>query len=200
MAALLLQNAEEAWQHDKEEKTSLQLDDDVISWKADETLAEVTANNIGLAVNNSDVLEDSTIEMMNLPDQTHTLHSTDVEELEANYATAIPRPETPLSNSSESGRNWMYDDWHGKEDRQGSDVSGPALSDKCSIHTSPSIHERERMFDRDVSPQGSVLSFKFAFDGPWPNLKEIGETVSNLLIIEFSRECQSCSKTSQLSW
>lgn len=67
----------------------------------------------------------------------------------------------------------MYDQW---DKRSGSDESGPDLSRRCSIHTTPSVNERERMYGSNFqSPRGSVTSFEFTFEGDWPNLKEIGE-------------------------
>ncbi|CAD5210231.1 unnamed protein product [Bursaphelenchus okinawaensis] len=169
---LNINSANELWQHDDQEKASLRSDDEVSSWKADETLVNTELNQAGITGDEL-MAEESVIGMSSLEPMTDLATSADVEGHDEHYAKLMSRPETPLSNSSEAGRDWMYNNWDDNEDRAGSDVSGPAMSDHCSIHTSPSVCERERMFDQDHSPQGSVTSFKFSFDGPWPNLKEI---------------------------
>ncbi|CAD5215049.1 unnamed protein product [Bursaphelenchus xylophilus] len=169
---LNLNSANELWQNEQQEKASLRSNEEVAEWQADETLVNDELTRGGLTTDQQEV-EESIIGMSSL-DNVETAMSTAVEGHEQFHATLMPRPETPLSNSSEAGRDWMYNNWDDTEDRMGgSDVSGPAVSEHCSIHTSPSVCERERMFDQDQSPQGSVTSFKFSFDGPWPNLKEI---------------------------
>jgi hypothetical protein len=67
----------------------------------------------------------------------------------------------------------MYDNWEKRSG--GSAESGPDISRRCSIQTTPSVNERERMYGDFHSPLGSVTSFEFSFDGPWPDLKEIGK-------------------------
>lgn len=67
----------------------------------------------------------------------------------------------------------MYENWDKRSGDSGE--SGPDMSRRCSIQTTPSVNERERMYGSNFqSPRASVTSFEFSFDGPWPDLKEIG--------------------------
>uniref|UniRef100_A0A7E4VZD4 TWiK family of potassium channels protein 7 n=1 Tax=Panagrellus redivivus TaxID=6233 RepID=A0A7E4VZD4_PANRE len=66
---------------------------------------------------------------------------------------------TPLSNSSASARSVMYRNWFNNERGGSSLESGPSLSFHCSLSTSPSVTERERMYENFRSPQPSVDSF-----------------------------------------
>uniref|UniRef100_A0A914DZ74 Potassium channel domain-containing protein n=1 Tax=Acrobeloides nanus TaxID=290746 RepID=A0A914DZ74_9BILA len=72
---------------------------------------------------------------------------------------------TPLTNSSDSARSRMYDLWRNME-RGGSIESGPDISIHCSISTSPSVYERENLYENYRSPQPSLMSFQFTFPIP----------------------------------
>lgn len=59
----------------------------------------------------------------------------------------------------------MYDQWRHLE-RGASIESGPDVSVRCSISTSPSVYERENLYENYRSPQPSLMSFQFTFPIP----------------------------------
>ncbi|TMS35357.1 hypothetical protein L596_002777 [Steinernema carpocapsae] len=79
------------------------------------------------------------------------------------------------TNSSASARSLMYK--RGLQTSRGDSwvESGPDLSFHCSLSPSPSIHQRQQMYDNYKSPEPSVLSFEYQFRLPSPDLKEIAE-------------------------
>ncbi|KAK0395640.1 hypothetical protein QR680_001369 [Steinernema hermaphroditum] len=79
------------------------------------------------------------------------------------------------TNSSASARSLMYKR-ELQASRGGSWIeSGPDLSFHCSLSPSPSIHQRQQMYDNYRSPEPSLLSFEYQFPLPSPDLKEIAD-------------------------
>jgi hypothetical protein len=61
-------------------------------------------------------------------------------------------------------------------ERGGSIESGPDISIHCSISTSPSVYERENLYENYRSPQPSLMSFQFTFPIPI-DFRAIGKSV-----------------------
>ncbi|KAI6198402.1 TWiK family of potassium channels protein 7 [Aphelenchoides fujianensis] len=151
---LNLQTANEAWQAEQMEAEGASIAaEDAESWHADETLV-AEGNLEAAAVEEEPLTEEGITEILQ---QAMEQADSAMVEGQMHRAEYIPQPPSPISNSSAR--------------RPGHD-SGPSLSRRCSVHTTPSVHERERMYD-NRSHRSSVTSFKFSFDGPWPDLREI---------------------------
>ncbi|KAI6194005.1 hypothetical protein M3Y96_01079100 [Aphelenchoides besseyi] len=165
---LNLKTANEAWQNEQAETEGASIAaEDVESWHADETLV-AEGQREAAQVEEEPLTSDALTEIMQ--QNTDTAQSAMVEgaEYRAEY---IPRSPSPISNASANDRDLMYDNWD-RGSARGSAESGPTISRRCSIQTTPSVDERERMYD-NLSNRSSVTSFKFSFDGPWPDLREI---------------------------
>jgi hypothetical protein len=95
-----LKTANEIWQSDRTEEASLHSEDRE-SWHADETLTEEALKEAA-AVEEGPMTDESLLEIMRL--QALNVDASTVEG-ELHHANYIPRPPSPLSNSSAGGRS-----------------------------------------------------------------------------------------------
>lgn len=95
-----MKTANELWQSEKTEEASLNSEDRV-SWHADETLTE-DALKEAAAVEEGPMTDESLLEIMRL--QALNADASMVEG-ELHHANYIPRPPSPISNSSAGGRS-----------------------------------------------------------------------------------------------
>lgn len=100
-ATLNLKTANELWQNEKTEEASLRSEDQV-SWHADQTLVEESMTKEAAAVEEGPMADESLMEIMRLQALNADSTTVDSELHQANY---IPRPPSPISNSSANDRS-----------------------------------------------------------------------------------------------
>jgi hypothetical protein len=99
--ALNLNTANESWQNDNGEEASMRSGDQE-SWHADQTIVEESMNREAIEVEEGPMTDEALMEIMRL--QALNIDSTTVEG-ELHQANYIPRPPSPISNSSAGGRS-----------------------------------------------------------------------------------------------
>lgn len=98
---LNVKTANELWQAENAEEASLRSEDQE-SWHADQTVVEESATKEAAEVEEGPMADESLMEIMGL----HTLNVDSMTvEGELHHANYIPRPPSPISNSSAGGRS-----------------------------------------------------------------------------------------------
>lgn len=82
----------------------------------------------------------------------------------------------------------MYEKWSQTKNQRGNSWAdtGPELSFHCSISTSPSVAERQLIYNNYHSPVSTIQSFLFSFPNtPSPNYSKIGNHLLNFISKKF---------------